>query len=191
MSWGLVQPSHCASSRTVLSKVIFNRVGWKVLTVVCCPVKVLAPSMQVVGDGRYSFADGKLEGQFGRRGCSVPLFDVAANNPSDKGAVPRARTDRGALSRANKPQLSGALQSSERALRECASRGELPHIGTKRLGRIDGVGHRITGDRRGQRKGIGWDAVHLAIDDHSALNHQPLMSRILGAINLLFRNLRN
>lgn len=28
--------------------------------------------------------------------------------------------------------------------------GELIHIDSKKLGRIDGVGHRITGDRRGQ-----------------------------------------
>jgi len=30
--------------------------------------------------------------------------------------------------------------------------GELIHIDIKKLGRIDGIGHRITGDRRGQRK---------------------------------------
>ncbi len=40
--------------------------------------------------------------------------------------------------------------------------GELIHIDTKKLGRIDGIGHRITGDRRGQSnrracgKGLGW-----------------------------------
>jgi transposase InsO family protein len=33
------------------------------------------------------------------------------------------------------------------------------------------VGHRITGDRTKNRNvGIGWDAVHLAIDDHSRLS---------------------
>ena len=46
--------------------------------------------------------------------------------------------------------------------------GELLHIDTKRLGKIRGVGHRITGDRtKNHNRGIGWDAVHLAIDDHS------------------------
>jgi transposase InsO family protein len=46
--------------------------------------------------------------------------------------------------------------------------GELLHIDTKRLGKIKGVGHRITGDRtKNHNRGIGWDAVHLAIDDHS------------------------
>ncbi len=33
------------------------------------------------------------------------------------------------------------------------------------------MGHRITGDRTLNRnKGIGWDAVHLAIDDHSRVS---------------------
>src|SRR5262249_11420228 len=49
---------------------------------------------------------------------------------------------------------------------ERESPGELLHLDTKRLGRIDGVGHRITGRRR-RRRGIGWEFVHLAIDDHS------------------------
>ena len=36
--------------------------------------------------------------------------------------------------------------------------GELVHIDIKKLGRIDGVGHRITGDRRGQeRAAVGWE----------------------------------
>jgi transposase len=53
--------------------------------------------------------------------------------------------------------------------------GELIHIDTKKLGRIDGVGHRITGDRRGQSnrrargEGLGWEALHVAIDDASRL----------------------
>jgi len=37
------------------------------------------------------------------------------------------------------------------------------------LGRIDGVGHRVSGDRRTRNRGIGWDRVHIAIDDHSRL----------------------
>jgi transposase InsO family protein len=54
---------------------------------------------------------------------------------------------------------------------ERAAPGELLHIDTKRLGRIQGVGHRITGDRTKNRNiGIGWDAVHLAIDDHSRVS---------------------
>jgi transposase InsO family protein len=53
---------------------------------------------------------------------------------------------------------------------ERAAPGELLHIDTKRLGRIDGIGHRITGQRQHRSRGIGWDSVHLAIDDHSRVS---------------------
>jgi len=43
--------------------------------------------------------------------------------------------------------------------------GELLHVDTKRLGRIGRVGHRIHGDRTRRVRGIGWEAVHVAIDD--------------------------
>ena len=39
--------------------------------------------------------------------------------------------------------------------------GELIHIDTKKLGRIAGVGHRITGDRTSRSRGIGWDFLHV------------------------------
>lgn len=53
---------------------------------------------------------------------------------------------------------------------ERAAPGELLHIDTKRLGRINGIGHRISGERQHRNRGIGWDSVHLAIDDHSRVS---------------------
>jgi len=55
--------------------------------------------------------------------------------------------------------------------------GELIHIDIKKLGRIDGIGHRITGDRRGQssKRGTGWEYLHVAIDDASRLAFTALM----------------
>jgi transposase InsO family protein len=49
--------------------------------------------------------------------------------------------------------------------------GELIHIDIKKLGRFDRVGHRITGDRTGQsnHRGIGWEFVHVCIDDASRI----------------------
>ena len=48
--------------------------------------------------------------------------------------------------------------------------GELVHIDTKKLGRFDQPGHRVTGDRRSRdRKGVGWEHVHVCVDDHSRL----------------------
>lgn len=74
------------------------------------------------------------------------------------------------MARAGLSRLA-ALQPPEAIRRyERAAPGELLHIDTKRLGRIQGVGHRITGDRTTRKRGIGWDAVHLAIDDHSRVS---------------------
>jgi transposase InsO family protein len=55
--------------------------------------------------------------------------------------------------------------------------GELIHIDTKKLGRIAGIGHRITGDRRGQsrKRGTGWEALHVAIDDASRLAYTEIL----------------
>jgi transposase InsO family protein len=75
------------------------------------------------------------------------------------------------MKRAGLSRLS-ALQPPEPVRRyERAAPGELLHIDIKKLGRIKGIGHRITGDRTQNRNpGIGWDAVHLAIDDHSRVS---------------------
>ena len=49
--------------------------------------------------------------------------------------------------------------------------GELLHIDIKKLGRFERIGHRITGDRTGQSssRGVGWEFVHVAIDDASRI----------------------
>jgi transposase-like protein len=53
--------------------------------------------------------------------------------------------------------------------------GELLHIDTKKLGRIEAVGHRITGDRRDTKRGAGWEAVHVGIDDASRLAYSEVL----------------
>jgi transposase InsO family protein len=47
--------------------------------------------------------------------------------------------------------------------------GEILHIDIKTLGRFEKAGHRVTGKRtlESKSRGIGWESVHLAIDDHS------------------------
>jgi transposase InsO family protein len=54
---------------------------------------------------------------------------------------------------------------------ERATPGELVHLDTKSLGRIKpGGGHRIHGRRQGDSNhGLGWNRVHVAVDDHSRL----------------------
>jgi len=43
--------------------------------------------------------------------------------------------------------------------------GELLHIDVKKLGRIGRPGHRVNGDRRTRTRGIGWEYVHVCVDD--------------------------
>jgi transposase InsO family protein len=60
---------------------------------------------------------------------------------------------------------------------ERAHPGELIHLDIKKLGRIAGLGHRITGDRRGQsaKRGTGWEDLHVAVDDASRLAYTELL----------------
>ena len=55
--------------------------------------------------------------------------------------------------------------------------GEMIHLDIKELGRFDRVGHRITGDRTGQSnsRDIGWEFVHVAIDDASRIAFSQIM----------------
>lgn len=65
--------------------------------------------------------------------------------------------------------------------------GELIHIDIKKLGRIhNGPGHRVTGDRRNQRRittpegrrvgAAGWEFVHVAVDDYSRLAYVEVLA---------------
>jgi transposase InsO family protein len=55
--------------------------------------------------------------------------------------------------------------------------GELIHIDIKKLGKFNRIGHRITGDRTGQSnaRGIGWEFVHVCIDDASRIAFSRVM----------------
>jgi transposase InsO family protein len=73
-----------------------------------------------------------------------------------------------------------ALEPAEPARRyEREHPGELIHIDIKKLGRIGGVGHRITGRRPGminRHRGIGWEFVHVCIDDASRVAFVQIMT---------------
>lgn len=99
----------------------------------------------------------------------LPLWRVARESGCSLATVSRLMARLG-LSRL------AALQPPVPVVRyERASPGELLHMDTKRLGRIRGVGHRITGQRQHRNRGIGWDAVHLAIDDHSRVSFAQML----------------
>lgn len=52
---------------------------------------------------------------------------------------------------------------------ERARPGELFHVDAKRFGRIEGIGHRIHGDRRKRARGVGWEVVFVCVDDYTRL----------------------
>jgi transposase InsO family protein len=58
---------------------------------------------------------------------------------------------------------------------ERAHPGELLHLDIKKLVRIARPSHRVTGNRRDTVKGLGWEYVFVAIDDHSRLAHAAIL----------------
>ena len=57
--------------------------------------------------------------------------------------------------------------------------GELVHVDVKKLGKIrGGAGHRITGKRSGlhRNRGIGWDFVHVCVDDATRLAYVEVLT---------------
>src|SRR6202789_231426 len=88
-----------------------------------------------------------------------------------------------------------ALEPAEPIRRyERATPGEIVHIDIKKLGKFNRIGHRITGDRIGQSntRGVGWEYVHLAIDDHSRLAYSEILpdEKRGSSLRFLFNALR-
>lgn len=66
--------------------------------------------------------------------------------------------------------------------------GELIHLDIKKLGRVNGIGHRITGDRASHVKtrGSGWEFVHVCIDDFTRLAYVEVLEDELGVTAAAF-----
>ena len=58
---------------------------------------------------------------------------------------------------------------------EWAEVGDLLHVDLKRLGRVVGIGHRIHGDRRRRARRVGWEYLHVAIDDATRLTYAEVL----------------
>jgi transposase InsO family protein len=70
--------------------------------------------------------------------------------------------------------------------------GELIHIDTKKLGRFQRLGHRVTGNRHQCSDGAGWDYLHVCVDDASRLAYVEIHPNELRytATRFLIRALR-
>ena len=67
--------------------------------------------------------------------------------------------------------------------------GELVHVDVKKLGRIGRPGHRVNGDRRTRTRGIGWEYVHVCVDDATRLVYVEVLDdeKAVTAIGFLRR----
>lgn len=74
--------------------------------------------------------------------------------------------------------------------------GELVHVDVKKLGRFEAAGHRVTGSKRGRktrrteagsgRGVVGWEFVHVCVDDHSRLAYVEVLADERGASAVAF-----
>jgi transposase InsO family protein len=100
----------------------------------------------------------------------VRLAGLVAHPPSTIGKVLR----RHGCSRLPRP--AGAARCARRYERERP--GELLHVDTKKLGRFCEPGKRVLGPDAGRphrNRRIGWQHLHVAIDDHSRLAYAELL----------------
>jgi len=100
--------------------------------------------------------------------------------------------------RMNAVQIAEALAMSERTVRAVIGRlglsklsplgepepanryerpmpGELIHIDVKKLGKIGRPGHRVNRDRTTRTRGIGWEFVHVCVDDCTRLAYVEVL----------------
>jgi transposase InsO family protein len=64
--------------------------------------------------------------------------------------------------------------------------GTLVHLDVKKLGKIGRVGHRMHGDRTARVRGIGWEYVHVAIDDCTRVGYAEVLADEQGATTVGF-----
>jgi transposase InsO family protein len=97
------------------------------------------------------------------RKLRMPGFQIARHSGLSKATVSRL------LARHGLSKLS-ALEPAKPIVRyQRQHPGELLHMDIKKLARIVKPSHRVTGDRRDETRGAGYEYVHVAIDDASRI----------------------
>lgn len=89
--------------------------------------------------------------------------------------ISRATVSR-VLARAGLSRLSAVEPAPLPRRYERARPGELLHIDSKRLARIEQTGHRITGNPRDHVRGAGYEAAFVAVDDHSRIGFAQMFA---------------
>jgi transposase InsO family protein len=103
------------------------------------------------------------------RRLRMPGFQIARQSGLSRSTVSRI------LRRHGINKLS-ALEPKAAVVRyERKNPGELLHIDIKKLGRIEKPGHRVTGNRQNKGRKVGWEYVHVAIDDASRIAYAQIL----------------
>ena len=102
-----------------------------------------------------------------RLGMTAAEIAECLSMPASTVSAVLTRIGLGRLSRLERPEAPNRYER-RRA-------GELLQIDVKKLVRIAGAGHRVTGSRRGQAQGIGWEFVHIAIDDAARIAYVEVL----------------
>ena len=91
------------------------------------------------------------------------------------------------LARAGLSKLRDLAPAEPLIRYEHTAPGHLLHIDTKKLGRIERPGHRVTGNQSVRSRGAGWEFLFVAIDDHARIGYCDLHAdeRIASAVQFL------
>ncbi len=93
------------------------------------------------------------------------------------------------LKRRGLARLSALNEREPERRYERRTPGSLVHLDVKKLGKIGRPGHRINGDRTTRMRGIGWEFVHVCVDDATRLAYVEVLpdERALTAAAFLRR----
>ncbi len=64
--------------------------------------------------------------------------------------------------------------------------GGMFHIDAKKLARIEGIGHRIHGDRSRKKRGVGYEVAFVCVDDHTRLAYAEVLPAENGKYATVF-----
>lgn len=103
------------------------------------------------------------------RRLRTPGFQIARQSALSKATVSRILRRHG-LHRLSSLEPAPVVHRYERQ-----HPGELLHLDIKKLARIERPSHRVTGDRRDEVRGAGYEFVHVAIDDCSRIAFARIM----------------
>ena len=114
------------------------------------------------------------------RHCRLSSLQIARRLGLPRSTVSRV-VQRAGLSRAK------SLELTLPAVRyEWQRPGDLLHLDVKKLARFRDPGHRIHGDRQRTGRGVGWEFVHIAIDDCSRVAYVEVLGNERGLTTVSF-----